>query len=89
MRHHANRDLVQVLIQDPDPTHRSAAHRELAMYCVAHKELDKALRHFEEAAAIDPTDEIARDAAARLTAEIHPTVPRRNVLGRLRNLVRS
>ena len=83
MRTNANRDLVQVLIQDPDPTHRSRAHRELAQRAVAHNELDKALRHYEEAAAIDPTDEVAREAFTRLNAEMHPAPQRKSMFRRL------
>lgn len=82
MQRHHNRDLVQVLIQDPDPTNRSRAHRELAVRAAAREDLGKALRHYEEAAAIDPTDEVAREAAQRLGAEI-TAPPKLGVWGRL------
>lgn len=77
-----NRDLVQVLIQDPDPMRRSRAHRELGNRAVAREDLGKALRHYEEAFALDPTDEVARDEVKRLTAQTQPVIPRRSLLHR-------
>jgi len=78
MQRHDNRDLVQVLIQDPDPMNRSRAHRELGARAAAREDLGKALRHYEEAFAIDPTDEVAREAVSRIGATVHPT-PRKGV----------
>lgn len=83
MRNQADRELVQVLIEDPDPTARSAAHRELARRAAARDDLANAVRHYREVALLDPDDASAREALDRLEAELQGGPRRRGVFGRL------
>lgn len=46
-----------VLVEDPDPAARLAAHLELGRRAVARSDLELAETHFREAHALDPSDE--------------------------------
>jgi len=84
MRNQADRELVQVLIEDRDPAARCAAHRELARRAAARDDLAKAVRHYREVAALDPHDVSASEALGRLEAELgRGNRPRRSVFGRI------
>jgi DNA-binding SARP family transcriptional activator len=85
MVNQANRELVQVLIEDPDPSTRSQAHRELARRAAQKDNIAKAMRHYREAAYLDPTDETSRDALKELEeqAGAQGTQRRRGVFRRL------
>lgn len=58
--------LVSVLLEEPDPVHRSRAHRALGERALAQQDLAAAREHLEEAADLDPTDETARKLLAGL-----------------------
>jgi Flp pilus assembly protein TadD len=58
--------LVSVLLEEPDPIHRSRAHRALGERAIASRNLDRAREHLSEAADLDPTDETARKLLAGL-----------------------
>ncbi len=58
--------LIRVLIEERDVARRSAAHRELARRAAAQDDLPKAVCHYREAFALDPTDEVAREALQQL-----------------------
>ncbi len=49
--------LVKTLLEDPSEVNRSRAHFELGRIAVADHAVEKAARHFREAADLDPTDE--------------------------------
>ena len=84
MQDRENRDLVQVLIENPDPATRSQAHTELGRRAAAKDDVEKALAHYREAAVLDPTDETPRQAIASLGASVQsPPLPRRSALRRL------
>ncbi|MBW1877953.1 MAG: hypothetical protein JRI25_11565 [Deltaproteobacteria bacterium] len=85
MVNQANHDLVQVLIEDPNPTTRSQAHRELARRAAEKANLPKAMQHYEEASWLDPTDETSRDALKVLKeqAQAQGSQRRRGVFRRL------
>ena len=76
--------LVQVLIENPDPSVRARAHAELGRRAAARDDVDKALLHYREAAELDPTDDVPRQALQTLgrDREVDPRV-RRSVLRRL------
>lgn len=69
MRDHANRELVDLLMQEPDPVLRSRAHAELGNRALSSDDLPKAVVHYTEALELDPTDEVSRDQLARLTRQ--------------------
>lgn len=58
--------LVAVLLEEPDPVHRSRAHLELGQRALAAKNLQAAREHLEEAADLDPTDETPRKLLSRI-----------------------
>ena len=58
--------LVSVLLEEPDPIHRSRAHLALGERALALQNLDVAREHLEEAADLDPTDETPRKLLAKL-----------------------
>lgn len=55
------RELIRVLIEEPDAGRRARAHKELARRAVAGQRFDRALSHYREAAALDPADGSIRD----------------------------
>ncbi len=59
--------LVSVLLEVPDPIHRSRAHLALGERALALQKLEVAREHLEEAADLDPTDETARKLLAQLS----------------------
>lgn len=83
MQDRDNRDLVQVLIENPDPAARSRAHSELGRRAEAQDDVEKAVAHYREAALLDPTDEAPRQALASLSTTQDDPRPRRSVLRRL------
>ncbi|TNE86273.1 MAG: hypothetical protein EP330_21260 [Deltaproteobacteria bacterium] len=69
MQEHANRELVDLLMEESDPVVRSRAHAELAQRALSSDNLPKAVVHYQEALELDPTDEISRDQLERLTRQ--------------------
>ena len=67
MRDHANTDLVDILMREPDPVVRSRAHAELGHRALSSENLPKAMVHYQEALELDPTDEVSRDKLERLS----------------------
>lgn len=49
--------LVKTLLEDPSEVNRSRAHYDLGRLAVAEHAVERAARHFREAADLDPTDE--------------------------------
>lgn len=58
--------LVSVLLEEPDPIHRSRAHRALGERALALQNLAAAREHLEEAADLDPTDSTTRQLLSRV-----------------------
>lgn len=83
MRNHDIRELVQVLIEEKSTETRCAAHRELARRAAAADDLAKAVRHYREAAVLDPTDEVSREALDRLELDADVHRARRGMFSRL------
>jgi hypothetical protein len=84
-----NRDPIDVLCDDEDPSHRSRAHLELGLRAKARSDLELAEFHLREALDLDPTDEITKE---ELRAIGRPVVaqgsqseeaPRPGLLGRI------
>ncbi len=59
--------LVSVLLEEPDPIHRSRAHRALGERALAMQNLAAAREHLEEAADLDPSDPTARRLLSRIS----------------------
>lgn len=69
MRDTGNRELVDLLTEEPDPVVRSRAHAELGARALSSDNLPKAVVHYQEALELDPTDEVSRDKLERLTRQ--------------------
>lgn len=66
MQHTPRQSLVHLLVEEPDPVIRSRAHAELGSRALSEARHDKAAVHFQEALALDPTDEVSRSKLERL-----------------------
>jgi len=85
MVNRANRELVQVLIEDPDRTTRSQVHRELGRRAEEDADIAKAMQHYQEASWLDPTDETSKSALKALEEQVRVqgSQRRRGMFGRL------
>lgn len=64
---------VAILLEDHDPVRRSRAHTALGRRALERQDVDTAREHLEQAADLDPTDEVAK----RLLATLEPPKRRR------------
>lgn len=82
-----NRDPIDVIVHDDDPTTRSKAHFTLGLRAKARDDLHMAEFHLREAHELDPTDEVTSEELRRIA----PTVvapPPPGLIGRLIGAVR-
>jgi hypothetical protein len=83
-----NRDPIDVLCDDQDPSNRSRAHLELGLRAKARADLELAEFHLREALDLDPTDEITKEELRAIGRPVvaqggQQEAPRPGLLGRL------
>ena len=69
----ASAQAVAVLLEDQDPVNRSRAHTTLGRRALERQDVGTAREHLEQAADLDPTDEVPK----RLLATLEPPKRRR------------
>jgi hypothetical protein len=81
-------DPLDVLLSEPDPRLRAIAHLELGRTAHASDRVQRAAKHFREAALLDPTADAPRIALRELGEVTDPGILRRQRRSVLRRLFR-
>jgi hypothetical protein len=84
---HDNRDPIDVIVHDTDPTTRSKAHRALGLRAKARSDLQMAEFHLREAHELDPHDEVTAEELRQI-APSTPRPPSPSLIGRFIGAVR-